>query len=280
MSEESKKPKGEAAIGRRGFLKGAGATGAALGASVAGPAKAQTPAPASAAQPPNLARETLPPAPDGQQQTSSGGDFMVDVLKTIGFDYCTQTPASTFRGLHEAIINYGGNKAPELLSCVHEEIAVAMAHGYAKIENKPLAVMVQSTVGLQHASMALYNAYCDQAPVYMIAGNLVDTTKRLFGFEHAHSAVDPGVIVRDFLKWDDQPGSLQPFSESAIRAYKIAMTPPYGPVMLTVDGELQENAIPNRAALSIPPVARVARRRAIAARSRKPRACWWGRRIR
>lgn len=258
MSEESKKPERDAAIGRRGFLKGAGATGAALGASVAAPVKAQTPAPASAAQPPNIARETLPPAPDGQQQSSSGGDFMVDVLKTIGFDYCTQTPASTFRGLHEAIINYGGNKAPELLSCVHEEIAVAMAHGYAKIENKPLAVMVQSTVGLQHASMALYNAYCDQAPIYVIAGNLVDTTKRLFGFEHAHSAIDPAVIVRDFLKWDDQPGSLQHFSESAIRAYKIAMTPPYGPVLLTVDGELQENAIPNRAALSIPPVARVA----------------------
>jgi thiamine pyrophosphate-dependent acetolactate synthase large subunit-like protein len=180
------------------------------------------------------------------------------VLKTIGFDYVTQTPASTFRGLHEAIVNHGGNKAPELLSCVHEEIAVAMAHGYAKIENKPLAVMVQSTVGLQHASMALYNAFCDQAPIFMIAGNLVDTTKRLFGFEYAHAAIDPAVIVRDFLKWDDQPGSLQHFSESAIRAYKIAMTPPYGPVLLSVDGEMQENPIPNRAALTIPPVARVA----------------------
>ena len=248
-------------IGRRNFLKGAGATGAALGASIASPAAAQPSTLAStqpsAAPPPNIAAETLPPAPDGQQQSSSGGDFLVDVLKTIGFDYVTQTPASTFRGLHEAIINYGGNKAPELLSCVHEEIAVSMAHGYAKIENKPLAVMVQSTVGLQHASMALYNAYCDQAPIYMIAGNLVDTTKRLFGFEHAHSAIDPAVIVRDFLKWDDQPGSLQHFSESAIRAYKIAMTPPYGPVLLTVDGELQENAIPNRAALTIPPVPRL-----------------------
>ena len=205
-------------IGRRGFLKGAGV--AALGTS-AGPVAAQ-PAQAPPSSPgaplPNIAAETLPPADLAQQQSSSGGDFMVDVLKTIGFDYVTQTPASTFRGLHEAIINYGGNKAPELLSCVHEEIAVAMAHGYAKIENKPLAVMVQSTVGLQHASMALYNAYCDQAPIYMIAGNLVDTTKRLFGFEHAHSAIDPAVIVRDFLKWDDQPGSLQHFSESAIRA--------------------------------------------------------------
>ena len=174
-------------IGRRGFLKGAGAAAAATGAAMGGtaPAAAQQTASTTPAPMPNIAAETLPPTPDSQQQTSSGGDFMVDVLKTIGFDYVTQTPASTFRGLHEAIINYGENKSPELLSCAHEEIAVAMAHGYAKIENKPLAVMVQSTVGLQHASMALYNAYCDQAPVYMIAGNLVDTTKRLFGFEHA-----------------------------------------------------------------------------------------------
>jgi len=245
-------------IGRRGFLKGAGvaALGTSAGPVVAQPA--QAPPSSSGAPPPNIAAETLPPADLAQQQSSSGGDFMVDVLKTIGFDYVTQTPASTFRGLHEAIVNHGGNKAPELLSCVHEEIAVAMAHGYAKIENKPLAVMVQSTVGLQHASMALYNAFCDQAPIYMIAGNLVDTTKRLFGFEFAHAAIDPAVIVRDFLKWDDQPGSLQHFSESAIRAYKIAMTPPYGPVLLSVDGELQENPIPNRAALTIAPVARVA----------------------
>ena len=89
---------------------------------------------------------------------------MLDVLKTFDFDYVTETPASTFRGLHESIINYGENKKPELLTCCHEEIAVAMAHGYAKIEGKPLPVLVQSTVGLQHASMALYNAYCDQRP--------------------------------------------------------------------------------------------------------------------
>jgi len=146
------------AIGRRGFLKGAGAVGAALGASPGAPAAAQQTASSSTTPPPNLAAETLPPAPDTQQQTSSGGDFMVDVLKQLGIEYVTQTPANTFRGLHEAIINHGGNKSPELLSCTHEEIAVAMAHGYVKIEGKPLAVLAQSTVGLQHAAMALYNA--------------------------------------------------------------------------------------------------------------------------
>ena len=246
------------AIGRRRFLKGATVAGAALGTQA--PAAAQ-PASAPARAPvqmPDMAAETMPPADETQQQTSSGGDFMVDVLKLLGFEYVTQTPASTFRGLHEAIVNHGGNKSPELLGCVHEEIAVAMAHGYAKIEGKPLAVMAQSTVGLQHASMALYNAFCDQAPVYMIVGNVADVTKRLFSFEWAHAAIDPGVIVRDYLKWDDQPASLQHFAESAIRAYKIALTPPYGPVMLSLDGELQENPIPDRASLVVPPVAHVA----------------------
>ena len=170
-------------IGRRSFLKAATAAGAALGST---PAAAQPAPPSTAARPvplPDIAAETLPPPADPVHQSSSGGDFMLDVLKTMGFAYVTQTPASTFRGLHEAIINYGMNAQPELLSCAHEEIAVAMAHGYAKIEGTPLPVMVQSTVGLQHASMALYNAYCDQAPIYMIVGNTVDAAKRGFSFE-------------------------------------------------------------------------------------------------
>ncbi|HEX4027425.1 MAG TPA: thiamine pyrophosphate-dependent enzyme [Rhizomicrobium sp.] len=254
----SKNDRGET-IGRRHFLKGATIAGAALGAPP--PAAAQSSAsaaPVRSAPLPDMAAETLPPAPDPVQQTSSGGDFMVDVLKMLGVEYVTQTPANTFRGLHEAIINHGGNKAPELLSCTHEEIAVAMAHGYVKIEGKPLAVMAQSTVGLQHAAMALYNAYCDQAPVYMIVGNSVDASKRLFSFEWDHAAIDPAVIVRDYVKWDDQPGSLQHFAESAMRAWKIAMTPPMGPVLLSLDSEMQENPIPPRPALSVPPLTRVA----------------------
>ena len=243
----------EGTIGRRGFLKGASVAGAALGA--ASPSAAQPAAAPAAKNPvplPDIAAETLPPLADPVHQSSGGGDFMLDVLKTLNFDYVTQTPASTFRGLHEAIINYGMNKQPELLSCTHEEIAVAMAHGYAKIEGTPLPVMVQSTVGLQHASMALYNAHCDQAPIYMIAGNTVDAAKRGFSFEWAHSAIDPAAVVRDYVKWDDQPGSLQHFAESAIRAYQIAMTPPMAPVLLSLDSELQENPIANRERLRIP----------------------------
>ena len=247
------------AIGRRSFLKGAAAASAALGAAAPAAVQPATPPAAGSAAPlPDVVAETMPPPADPVQQSSSGGDFMLDVLKALDFDYVTQTPASTFRGLHEAIINYGVNKKPEMISCTHEEIAVAMAHGYAKIEGKPLLVLAQSTVGLQHASMALYNAFCDQVPVYMIVGNTVDATMRGLSFESAHSAIDPAVIVRDFVKWDDQPGSLQHYSESAVRAYKIATTPPMAPILLSVDSEMQENPIPDRAALHIPKLSRVA----------------------
>ncbi len=93
-----------------------------------------------------------------------GADFMVDVIKSLGFEYVAANPGSSFRGIHESLINYGGNAAPELLTCLHEESSVAMAHGYAKIEGKPMLVMAHGTVGLQHASMAIYNAYCDRVP--------------------------------------------------------------------------------------------------------------------
>ena len=164
--------------------------------------------------------------------------------------------ASSFRGLHEAIINTA-TTSPEILTCPHEEIAVAMAHGYVKIEGKPMAVICHGTVGLQHAAMALYNAWCDRVPVYMHDRQIVEATKRLPGAEWVHAAIDIGAIVRDFIKWDDQPASLQHFAESAVRAYKIAMTPPMGPVLLSLDAELQENPIPDAEALRIPKLAKV-----------------------
>ena len=247
-------------IGRRNFLKGAGVAGAAAIAPVAPAAalpSASAPRPASARLP-NLVAETMPPIDDPIQQSSSGGDFMVDVMKTLNFEYVTMTPASSYRGLHEALVNHGGNTKPEMITGVHEEIAAAMAHGYAKMEGSPLPVLCHGTVGLQHASMALYNAFCDRAPMIMMIGNIVDANKRGPGVEWAHAAIDPGAIVRDFVKWDDQPASLQHFAESMVRAYKIAVTPPMAPVLLSLDGELQENPIPNRDALHIPKLAPVA----------------------
>ncbi|HEV2550982.1 MAG TPA: thiamine pyrophosphate-dependent enzyme [Stellaceae bacterium] len=239
-------------VPRRNFLKGAGLAGAAA---FAGPAaRAQPPVahiPAAPAKP-NLVVETIPPTKDPVTQTSSGGDFMVDVLKSLELDYIAINPASAFRGLQEAIINYGKNSKPELLTCNHEEIAASMAQGYAKMEGKPMGVLAHGTVGLQHAAMALYNAFCDKVPVYVMIGNILAAEKRGPLVEWAHSAQDPAAIVRDFLKWDDQPASLQHFAESAVRAYKLAMTPPMAPVLLSLDAELQENPLADREQLRIP----------------------------
>ena len=165
---------------------------------------------------------------------------MTDVLKSLNFEYVAANPGSSFRALHESLINYGGNKAPELLTCCHEESAIAMAHGYAKIEGKPMLVMAHGTVGLQHAAMAIYNAYADRVPVFIILGNILDVAFRRSDVEWTHAVQDATAMVRDYIKWDDTPVSLGHFGESAVRAYKTAMTPPYGPVVLVADAALQE----------------------------------------
>ena len=177
---------------------------------------------------------------------------MVDVLKTLGFEYVAANPGSSFRGLHESFINYGGNTQPEWLTCCHEESSVAMAHGYAKIEGKPMLVAAHGTVGLQHAAMAIYNAFCDRVPVFIVLGNTFDATVRRPGAEWVHSVQDAAAMVRDYIKWDDMPISLAHFAESAVRAYKIAMTPPMAPVVIVADSELQERPIERGAELRDP----------------------------
>ena len=239
MSKLKKPP-----VGRRGFLKGAAGGAAAL---VAATAATSMPAAAQEAQAPRnasapVATQEKDPAGNVEVLTGDrpGSDFMVDVIKALGFEYIFANPGSSFRGLHESVINYGGNKMPEFLTCCHEESSVAMGHGYAKIEGKPVCVLAHGTVGLQHASMAVYNAYVDRAPVFMIIGNTLDAATRRPGVEWAHSVQDAGVLVRDFTKFDDCPLSLDHFAQSAVRAYKLATTPPTMPVLLVADGDLQE----------------------------------------
>ena len=242
MNKTSKNP-----VGRRGFLKGAAAGAAALVASPAGlkaqEAQAQPKGATTALPSARLAAaESAPPPPRVDVYTTDrpGSDFMVDVIKTLGFEYVCANPGSSFRGLHESFVNYGHNKAPELLTCCHEESSVAMAHGYAKIEGKPLMIMAHGTVGLQHASMAIYNAFADRVPVYIILGNIADGTWRRSDVEWAHSVQDAASMVRDYTKFDDAPVSLTQFAESAVRAYKVMMTPPMEPVVLVADAVLQE----------------------------------------
>jgi acetolactate synthase-1/2/3 large subunit len=248
------------AIDRRKFLKGAAAGAAALVTPPAARSAQQAEiSRTGTAEPMPKERETGTPAVlDVLTENRSGSDFMVDVIKSLGIEYVASNPGSSFRGLHESVINYGGNENPEFITCCHEESSVAMAHGYAKIEGKPMAVFLHSDVGLQHGSMAIYNAFCDRVPIYLIAGNALEINSRRPGVEWDHSVQDAAAIVRDCLKWDDVPMSLDHFAESAVRAYKIAMTPPMAPVLLVADGELQESPIPDDAKFQIPKLARAA----------------------
>ncbi len=224
---EEKKP----GVDRRAFLKTAAAAGAGAAITVA-------PATAGAESP---AKDK--PLPGDIVVERPGSDFMMDVIKTLDLEYMASNPGSSFRSLHESLVNYGGNRKPEFLTCMHEEAAVAMAHGYAKAAGKPMGAMIHGSVGVQHAAMAIYNAWVDRVPVMIFTGNGLDAAKRRPGTEWNHSVQDPALLVRDFVKWDDYPMSLQHFAESTVRAYKIAMTPPMEPVLINADMDLQEDAI-------------------------------------
>src|SRR5215207_5248823 len=249
-------------VDRRNFLKGVAVAGAAAGAvtpqaasatPVAGAATARIPS----ALPPTawtIAAETNTPQKDLNRIGGvAGSDFMVDVIRTLDIKYLPSNCASSFRGIHESLINYGNNKMPEFLTVTHEESAVGMAHGYFKITGKPLMTLCHGTVGLQHAAMAVYNAWCDRVPLIVVGGNDLDAAKRPPGVPTFHSAQDINAMVRDFTKWDDTPVSLQHFAQSMVRAYKIAMTPPYGPVAISLDAGLQQEPVMgNGESLSIP----------------------------
>lgn len=259
-------------IVRRVFLKGSVLAGAAGAAGAADAAAGTTAAPPQQSSLPGGqlpteqrarseagAVQTSPVAGGGEepQVSNPGSDFMVDLLKAAGVEYVAAMPGSTFRGLHESIVNYGGNHAPQLISCVHEEISAAICHGYAKVAGKPMACLVHSNVGLQHASMAIYNAWCDKAPVIVLAGNGLDATLRRPWIEWLHTMTDLGTMVRDFVKWDDTPRSLDHYAESFMRAYEISTTPPYEPVMLVVDIALQEDPVPAPGKKRVPKLAQV-----------------------
>ncbi|MEI7976407.1 MAG: thiamine pyrophosphate-binding protein [Betaproteobacteria bacterium] len=223
--------------GRRDFLKGV-ASASAAGVALVQQAQAAAPSTTSSLSPVDAKA-----IDSGRLIPRPGSDFMVDVIKTLNVEYVAANPGSSFRSLHESVVNYGGNKAPELITCLHEESSVAIAHGYAKAAGKPMAVMAHGSVGFQHAAMGVYNAWCDRVPVIMIGGNGIDADKRRPGTEWSHSVQDPALLLRDFIKWDDAPGSLQHFAESTVRAYRVATTGQMGPVVIMADIDLQEDAI-------------------------------------
>src|SRR6267142_1771348 len=242
-------------VNRRKFLAGVAVAGAAT--AVTPPvANAATPATSPSAEPPRrpsalppnmhvAAAETGTPKELPRIGGVPGSDFMVDVIKTLDIKYLPSNCASSFRAIHESLINYGANKMPEFLTCTHEESAVGVAHGYFKAAGKPLMTLCHGTVGLQHATMGVYNAWCDRVPVIIVGGNDMDAATRPPGVPTFHSAQDINALVRDFTKWDDTPVSLQHFAQSFVRAYKIAMTPPHGPVAISLDAGLQQEPMRN-----------------------------------
>jgi thiamine pyrophosphate-dependent acetolactate synthase large subunit-like protein len=184
-----------------------------------------------------------------------GSDLVVDLMRAAGIEYVAFNPGATFRGLHDSLVNYGGNRAPEIILCTHEEIAVSVAHGYAKATGRPMATVAHNIVGLQHASMAIFNAFCDRAPILVLGGTgPMDTSKRRPWIDWIHTALVQGTLVRDYVKFDDQPASIAAVPEAFLRAWRIARTEPRGPVYVCLDATVQEERLER--AIPLPDLAR------------------------
>lgn len=170
-----------------------------------------------------------------------GSDVVADTLRALDIPFIALNPGSSYRGLHDSLVNHLGNRAPQILLCLHEEHAVAIAHGYAKVTGKPLAAAVHANVGLMHASMAIFNAWCDRVPILVLgATGPVDAPRRRPWIDWIHTARDQGALVRPYTKWDDQPASPDAARESLLRATWLATTPPCAPVYINLDVGLQE----------------------------------------
>ncbi len=190
-----------------------------------------------------------------KKQPEFGSDVIVDLMKAFDIEYAAFNPGATFRGIHDSIVNYGGNYKPEVIFCCHEEISVALSHGYAKAKGKPMVAIAHNIVGLQHASMAIFNAWCDRVPVMVLGGTgPMNTMRRRPRIDWIHTALVQGTQVRDYVKWDDQPYNLASVPESFIRGYRIATTEPMAPVYINYDADLQEDVI--KEVIEIPDLSR------------------------
>lgn len=174
-----------------------------------------------------------------------GSDAIAEALRALDVPYIALNPGASFRGFHDSLVNYLGNEQPQMLLCLHEEHAVAIAHGYAKVTGRAMAAAAHSNVGLMHATMAVFNAWCDRMPLLLIgATGPIDAAHRRPWIEWIHTARDQGAMLRDYTKWDDQPASPAAARESLLRAGWIAQTAPKGPVYINLDVGLQEAPLP------------------------------------
>ncbi|HEY0453230.1 thiamine pyrophosphate-binding protein [Actinophytocola sp.] len=172
-----------------------------------------------------------------------GSDVMVDVLRGLGLKYVALNPGSSFRGLHDSLVNYGGDEIT-MLECPHEKIAMGLAHGYAKATGEPMAVIMHDLVGLLHGAMGVYYAYIDRCPVLVLGGSgPADHARRRPNIDWIHSANVQGEAVRAYTKWDHEPRSLPSVPTVLARAHRIAVEEPRGPVYVALDAGLQEERV-------------------------------------
>ena len=174
-----------------------------------------------------------------------GSDLVVEMLRALGIRYVAMNSGSSFKWLQDSLVNYGANR-PQVIHCTHEEVSVAIAHGYAKAAGQPLAALTHNVVGLQHASMAIYNAWRDRAPMLVLGGTgPMDITTRRPWIDWIHTANVQAELVRNYVKWDDQPSSMAAIPESLIQGYRLTMSPPQGPVYICYDATLQAGRLPD-----------------------------------
>src|SRR3954469_3716733 len=166
------------------------------------------------------------------------------MLRALDIPYLALNPGASYRGLHDSIVNYLGNDKPQMLLCLHEESAVAIAHGYARAAERSMGVVLHSNVGLMHGTMAIFNAWCDRVPMLSLgATGPWDAAKRRPWIDWLHTASDQGALVRDYTKWDNQPASVPAAYEALLRAAQIANTAPRGPTYVNLDAALQESKV-------------------------------------
>ncbi len=178
-------------------------------------------------------------------------DIIVDLIKAYDFPAIPLNPGASYRGLHDSLVNYGEDDPPMIL-CNHEKLAVQIAHGYAKATGKPMPAIVHNVVGLLHAPLAVYYAYIDRCPVFLMGatGPMDEKLRRPF-IDWIHTAFAQGSAIRDYTKWDYQPGTIHGVPDSFARAYSIMMTEPQGPVYMVYDAGLQEAELKDK--IEIPP---------------------------
>jgi thiamine pyrophosphate-dependent acetolactate synthase large subunit-like protein len=181
------------------------------------------------------------PVPSRSDAGFFGSDAVADVLRALDLKFIALNPGASYRWMHDSLVNYLGNRNPQMLLCLHDETAVSIAQGYAKASDKMMAAALHANVGLMHAAMPIFDAWCDRTPVLILgATGPWDAAKRRPWIDWIHTCADQGGLVRNFTKWDNQPGSVAAAVEAVLRGAQIAQTAPRGPVYINLDSAVQE----------------------------------------